>query len=154
MRCGQAIGGGKCRCVQPGVLTVLQSPPLSYPLIRPSSPFFKGTSPRGQFILLSGISVAKLECFEDSTRSLAGYHLFHCGDGFIRLFYLILAAYVADFPEQCLVGCCKENRAIKKRHLIFLRSTGKEETLIPIYSTVLHLISSTSSIKGSSKTIS
>ncbi|THH07054.1 hypothetical protein EW146_g9433 [Bondarzewia mesenterica] len=82
-------------------------------------------------ILLGYLPVAKLECYKESTRSLAGYRLFHfcmskileslrkagtdgveitCGDGFIRLLYLILAAYVADYPEQCLVGCCMENR--------------------------------------------
>ena len=81
-------------------------------------------------ILLGYLPVAKLECYRDTTQSLAGYRLFHfcmskileklkrvgedgveivCGDGFVRLFYLILAAYVADYPEQCLVACCMEN---------------------------------------------
>lgn len=32
-----------------------------------------------------------------------------CGDSYVRVVYPILMSYIADYPEQCLVGCSKQN---------------------------------------------
>ncbi|KAJ4498531.1 hypothetical protein C8R41DRAFT_894038 [Lentinula lateritia] len=71
-----------------------------------------------------------LECFSKEWRSVEGCQLFHdcmkkmlqpliekgiqatemgCSDGFIRSIYALLAAYIADYPEQCRIACCREN---------------------------------------------
>ncbi|KAI0317890.1 hypothetical protein OF83DRAFT_1171609 [Amylostereum chailletii] len=82
-------------------------------------------------VLLGYLPVTKLECFRKSDRSTQGNRLFHfamrqlleplvkagtdgvemtCLDGFVHRIYPLLAAYLADFPEQCLITCTKQNQ--------------------------------------------
>ncbi|KAJ7766420.1 hypothetical protein DFH07DRAFT_867038 [Mycena maculata] len=81
-------------------------------------------------VLIGYLPIPKFDCFDKNTRSLAKYRLFHqcmevimqsvieagktgrpmvCADSMVRNVWPIFSAYVADYPEQCLVSCCKEN---------------------------------------------
>ncbi|KAF8596730.1 hypothetical protein BDV93DRAFT_405243, partial [Ceratobasidium sp. AG-I] len=81
-------------------------------------------------LLLAYLPVAKLQCFPAKERGDQVSRLFHasmteilaplitagrdgvemnCGDGFVRHCFPILAAYIADNPEQTLIAGCQKN---------------------------------------------
>ncbi|KAG2741331.1 hypothetical protein P692DRAFT_201842290 [Suillus brevipes Sb2] len=85
-------------------------------------------------ILIAYLPISKLECFTRDVSSVEHYWLFHycmaqvleplvsagengvdvtCPDLQVRRMHPIVAAYVANFPERCLIACCMENRCPK-----------------------------------------
>ena len=85
-------------------------------------------------ILIGYLPVTKLTSFSEGAWSNAQHHLFHqamrtllqplvatghngvlmtCADVKVCKIFPILAMYVADYPEQCLVACCSENQCLR-----------------------------------------
>ncbi|QRV84442.1 hypothetical protein RhiJN_12458 [Ceratobasidium sp. AG-Ba] len=81
-------------------------------------------------LLLAYLPVSKLQCFPEKERGDQKARLFHesmaeilkplhsagtngvemdCGDGYVRHCFPILAAYIADNPEQTLIAGCQRN---------------------------------------------
>ncbi|KAG1883130.1 hypothetical protein F4604DRAFT_1879259 [Suillus subluteus] len=101
-----------------------------------------------------------LDCFSKATCSIAGYQLFHecmCWvlqplvvaghNGVDMVLHLILAAYVADHPKQCLIACMNHGKPLSsllqdpEQNIIMLKKkqTGHQvaaythEGLCPMY---------------------
>ncbi len=81
-------------------------------------------------VLVSYVPVGKFDCYSEAEKQYTHYCVFHhcmnvilksvkeegrqgvtmtCSDWFEHWIWPAVAAYIADYPEQCLVACCKEN---------------------------------------------
>ncbi|KAG8918464.1 hypothetical protein FRC02_002356 [Tulasnella sp. 418] len=114
-------------------LTNFSGNKIAYPLYLTignlAKPYWRQPSLRGT-VLLGYLPVPSLACCSSKTRSAKNYEVFHrCMQKILELMksagrkgkpmlyadkkiwrgYPIVAAYVADQPEQCLVACCLQN---------------------------------------------
>jgi hypothetical protein len=111
-------------------------------------------------VLIGYIPVTKLECFLKGKRQYQGYQVFHdcmrsllkalqtagkdgvdivCANGFVCRVFLILGAYVADHPKQCLVTYNHENQC--PHCLVAANKLGwPEETVLRDVDSVLNAI--------------
>ncbi|KAG2138768.1 hypothetical protein BD769DRAFT_1626513 [Suillus cothurnatus] len=125
---------GKTQKVLPKGATIFQGDKSAWPVYMSIGNIAKAKRHQASAqatILIRYLPAGKLNCFTPNACSLAGYRLFHhcmallfqpliatgqhgiemaCADSLVCRIHLILAAYVADFPEQCLISCCKENQ--------------------------------------------
>lgn len=128
-------------------------------------------------LLLGYLSDSKLgHILNEKSRSLALKWLFHdqmryiitpliqagkdgmemvCADGNIRLVYPILASYVCDHPEQCLVACIKHSHCPicevppKKRGLLAKFPLRRRQNIIDSIKTRVKIVQST--VSGNEK---
>ena len=101
-------------------------------------------------ILIGYLPVTKLTSFSEGTQSNAQHRLFYqamrtllqplvatghngvlmtCADAKVRKIFPILATYVANYPEQCLVVCCSENWC--QKCTIWWRECGENKMSTP-----------------------
>ena len=81
-------------------------------------------------ILIRYLPIGNFECFNDKNRKVMHYQTFHthmsfilrslitasekrvlmaCADNKLHQVWPVVTAYIANYPEQCLVACCMEN---------------------------------------------